>query len=201
MCYTTQMGASVRVGVAVVFIAALLGGCSSGTSDVPKSFKELQARVVANAPDGFVAQSPGVYDTGPTDLAKAVKDDGAPNAGKLLRSEGFVRGYQRIWKGPEHAGIIVFLYQFHSTAGARQHFARSTREFHTKPPRGTHKFAVPFLPATQAVGVSASDESGAGAGIEFTSGVFSVQIACEGPTLPGLQSRVLAIAKDQYNRL
>src|SRR6478672_4401036 len=109
------MRAAVRAGVAVALVTVIFGGCSSDSSDVPTSFKELQARVVAKAPDGFVAQTAGVYDTGPTDLAKAVKDDGAPNAHKLLRSEGFVRGYQRIWKGPEHAGIIVFLYQFDST--------------------------------------------------------------------------------------
>jgi hypothetical protein len=196
------MRAAVRVGVAVVFMAALLGGCSSGTSDVPKSFKELQARIVTKIPAGFVAQSPDAYDTGPSNLAKAIRDDGEPNAGKVLRAEKFVRGYQRIWIGPEHDQIIVFLYQFESWTGARQEYARYTHGYKTiKPPPGAHTFAVPGVPSSESLGLAQSDNTGAAARVFFTKGVFNVQIHSNARRIEGLQSQITAIAKDQYNRL
>src|SRR6266540_3180051 len=148
-----RMRASVRVG-AIVVVAAFVGGCSSSSSKssgttttggpraAPTSSAELEARIVTKVPSGFIEQSPEAYDTGPSDLAKAIRDDGGPNAGKVLRSEKFVRGYQRIWIGPEHAQIIVFVYQFASRVGARQDFARSIGGFDSKPPPGTHKFAM-----------------------------------------------------------
>jgi hypothetical protein len=209
------MRASVRVGAAIALVAAFLGGCSSsssktsgttttsasGASAVPTSFKELQARIVTKVPPAFIAQSPDAYDTGPSDLAKAIKDDGEPNARTVLRAEKFVRGYQRIWIGPEHAQIIVFLYQFDSSTGARQDFARSTRIFVSKTPPGGHKFALPGVPAKQAVGIAGADKDAAAAVVYFTKGVFNVQINCNGVALPGLQAQVTAIAKDQYRRL
>jgi hypothetical protein len=195
------MRAWLRVGVAVALVAVVLGACSSSSSEVPTSFKELEARIVTKVPTGFVAQSPDAYDTGPSNLAKAIRDDNAPDSGKILRSQRFVRGYQRIWIGPEHAQIIVFLYQFESNIGARQHFERYTRAFHSKPPPGSNKFAIPGVPADKAVGVAGADKDGAAAVVYFTKGVFSVEINCNGPTLPGLQARVTAIGKDQYNRL
>ena len=216
MCYTTRMRASARVGTAVALVAVLLGACSSsspksagttttkpstGTHAVPTSFKELQARIVTKVPSGFVAQAPGAYDTGPSDLAKAIRDDGGPNAGKILRAEKFVRGYQRIWIGPEHAQIIVFVYQFDSRVGARRDYARYTRVFDSKLPPGTHRFVIGGLPASQSLGVAGSDKTGGAALAYFTKGVFNVEINCNAPTTAGLQAQATAIAKDQYNRL
>ena len=149
----------------------------------------------------FVEQPPDAYDTGPSDLAKAIKDDGEPNAGKILRAEKFVRGYQRIWIGPEHAQIIVFVYQFESKAGARRDYARTTRDFDTKPPAGVHKFVMPGLSRDQAVGVAGSEKGAAAAVVYFTTAAFNVQINCNGPRLEGLRAQAIAIAKDQLRRL
>jgi hypothetical protein len=203
------MRPSVRVGVAITVVAMFLGACSSSSPSkptavaraAPRTAAELEARIVSKPPAGFVRQADDVGDTGPSDLAKAIRDDESSNGGKDLRSEGFVRGYQRLWIGPGHAQIIVFVNQFKSHAGARRNFARITEYFDTKPPRGTHKFAVPFLPADQAVAAAGADETDSGAFIQFTSGVFSVEIVCNGPTLSGLQARALAVAENQYRRL
>ena len=216
MCYTTPMRTSVRVAAIAVVVAAFLGGCSSSSSKssgttttkpaavarpAPSSFAELEARIVTKVPAGFTEQPPEAFDTGPSDLAKAIKDDGGPNAGKVLRSEKFVRGYQRIWIGPSHAQIIVFVYQFASRVGARQDFARSRREFDPKLPPGARKFAMPGLPPAQAFGITGSNKGVGAAIVFFTSGVFNVQINCNAPTIAGLQARATAIAQVQLRRL
>jgi hypothetical protein len=207
VCYTTAVRTPARVAAIVVIASALLGACSRSSSQpvavaraAPRNIAELEARIVSKVPSGFVEQSPPAYDTGPSDLAKAIKDDGEPNAGKALRSEKFVRGYQRIWIGPEHDQIIVFVYQFELN-GARRDFARSTRRFDSKPPPGGHKFAMPGLPPEQALGIAGSDKNAAAAIVYFTTGVFNVQVNCNGSRLAGLQARAIAIARDQLRRL
>jgi hypothetical protein len=206
VCYTTRVRTPARVAATAVIVSALLGACSSSSTPTavarvaPRSSSELEARIVTKVPRNFVRQADDVGDTGPSDLAKAVRDEGAKN-GNVLRSEKFVRGYQRLWVGPGHAQIIVFLYQFGSRAGARRNYARAIKGSDTKPPAGVHKFAVPFLPADRAIGVVGTDEDGSAAGIDFTSGVFTVEIVCNGSTLAGLQTRALAIAEDQLRRL
>jgi hypothetical protein len=200
------------VGIAI----ALCGACSSSSPSksadtsttrvstargAPTSFSELESRIVTKVPADFVEQPPEAFDTGPSDLAKAIKDDGGPNAGKVLRAEKFVRGYQRIWIGPEHAQIIVFIYQFESSAGARQDFARTTREVTAKRPSGAYRFVIPGLPADRTVGIAGASKDAAVAGVFFTKGVFNVQINCNGERLSGLQARATAIAKDQFRRL
>jgi len=216
MWYTTRMRAPVRVGATLVVVTALVGGCSSSSSEssgttttkptavarrAPTSSAELEARIVTKAPSGFVRQTDDVGDTGPSDLAKAIRDGLSDDGGKDLRAEGFVRGYQRLWIGPGHAQIIVFVNQFGSHAGARRNFARTTKGFETKPPPGIHKFTVSFLPATQVIAAAGTDKSDSASFIEFTSGVFGVEVVCNGPTLSGLQARSIAIAQVQLRRL
>jgi hypothetical protein len=202
------MRAAVRVGVAVVIVTVLAGACSSSSSKptavarvAPRSAAELEARVLSKGPAGFVRQAEDVGDTGPSDLAKAARDEGTANAEELLRSEGFVRGYQRLWIGPSHEQLIVFVYQFGSPAGVRHFFARQTKDLATKPLRGAHKFPVAFLPPAQAVGIAGANADSAAAVIRLRSGVFVVQVICNDSTLPGLQSRALAVAESQYRRL
>lgn len=221
MWYTTMMRSSARVGAAALVIAALLSACSSSSAKpaaatstkptsvaraTPRSFSELAARIVTKAPAGFVVQPKDKYDTGPSDLAKAIRDDGEPNAGKILRAEKFVRGYQRIWIGPDKSQIIVFINQFAAQGGARQDYARYTQGHDSKPPPGAYKFAVTDLPAGRAVGVAQSDKDGSAVRIFFTTGVFTVQINCNVPnndseTLPGLQTVATTIAEDQFARI
>jgi hypothetical protein len=201
------MRAAVRIGVAVVLGAGLLGACSSSSKPTavaraaPRTSAELEARITTKAAAGFVRQADDVGDTGPSDLAKAIRDNESADGGKDLRSEGFVRGYQRLWIGPGHAQVIVFVNQFKSHAGARRNFARITKGFDTKPPPGTHKFTVPFLPADQAVAAAGADETDSAAFIQFTAGVFGVEIVCNASTLSGLQARALVVAENQYRRL
>jgi hypothetical protein len=191
--------------------AILLTSCSSSktkttapvrtTLPPPASIEELEARLVALVPGEFTLQPDDVGDTGPSDLAKAVRDYGSPGAEQALRSEGFVRGYQRLWIGPGDAEIIVFLYQFETPAGADAHFERARANLTAVAPPGATTFIVNGIPPSQSMTVAGSSTDLSAAIVLFASGVFNVQVVCNGPELTDLQARASAVAKDQYDRL
>jgi hypothetical protein len=212
--YTTSMRSAARVGAAVI-LAAALTACSgsssprsapapaSNASSAPTSFTELAARIITNVPSGFELQPDSVGSTGPSTLQKAIDDDGRPDAERALRSEGFVRGYQRLWGGTADAQIIVFLSQFETAAGARQAFERDSHDYASELPPGVkvEKFAVPGVPAHDALGIAGADSTGAAGIVYFTTDVYNVQINCNTTTPQQLQARSTAIAQAQFNRL
>jgi hypothetical protein len=167
----------------------------------PATASDLGRRLVTRVPAGFVLQPDDVGDTGPSDLAKAVRDDPSPDAEEALRSEGFVQGYQRLWVGPDDAEIIVFVYQFGTEAGAAADFRRSKAALADEALPGATEFTVSGLPAGQTNAVTGSSGDLSAAIVQFTTGVYNVQLVCNGPASSGLQSRVSAIAKDQYDVL
>jgi len=144
-----------------------------------------------------VQQSDAVDETGPTDLAKAAREEGAADE-SVLRAEGFVRGFRRLWIGPEHAQILVSVYQFETPAGAQKNFERFKRASEQKPPPGAHTFSLPFLGPTQAVGFAGTAQGDSAAAAVYVNGVFGVQVICNGPRLPELQHRAIAVAKAQF---
>lgn len=199
-----------RPCAAALLAAIVLASCSSKpestapvstTLAAPASIEELEARVVEVVPDGFTVQPDAVGDTGPSDLAKAVRDDGLPGAEQALRSNGFVRGYQRLWIGRGDAQIIVFVYQFESSAGADAYFQRGKANLTAVAPPGATPFTVEGIPPSRSTAVAGSSKDLAAAIVMFTSGVFLVQVVCNGPAATGLQARASAIAKDQDDRL
>lgn len=206
--------------VAALLVAIVVSSCSSSEpeatpSTVPlestippapttvpgPSMEELEARLVTVVPAGFEQQDDSVGDTGPSDLAKAVRDDDDPRAEQVLRSEGFVRGYQRLWIGPDDAEIIVFLYEFQTATGANADYERAKASLSDQTPPGATSFTVRGIPANKSTSVAAASDDGTAAVVLFTTGVFNVQVVCSGPRLTGLQARVSAIARDQYSRL
>ena len=89
---TMHMRSLARVGAAVLIVTAALSACSSGSSKtsskpsgVPTSLAELAARYVTKVPAHFIAQPDPVGDTGPSNLAKAIKDDGAASVMRSSR--------------------------------------------------------------------------------------------------------------------
>ncbi len=205
--------------VAACVAAVVLSSCSSSKSDptsadpapttdvaassgVPASDRELEALLVTTVPGGFELQPDDVGDTGPSDLAKAIRDDPTDGGEQALRDEGFVRGYQRLWVGPADAEIIVFLYQFETPAGAQADFERSKAFLDDEEflPEAT-PFTVDGIPAAESAAISASVPTAAVALVQFHTGVYNVQIVTNGPVIQGLQARVSSIAKDQLARL
>ena len=173
----------------------------AGTKVGPSSDSELAALLVTTVPTGFTQQADDVGDTGPSDLAKAVRDDDTPGVADALRKEGFVRGYQRLWVGPNDAEIIMFVYQFGSATGAQADFDRNRPNVVRQAPPGSAPFPVDGLPAVGTAALAAMSEDGAAAVVLFTTGVYTVQVVCNAPSSAGLQERVSGIARDQYARL
>jgi hypothetical protein len=203
------------------FVVVTLGACSSSTkfSDpaatpatsttsttvsagaVPRSFAELEARLVTKVPVGYIQQPDAVGDTGPSDLAKAVRDDDSPNADKVLRAEHFVRGYQRLWESANKNQVIVFVYEFANVAGARADFLREKVAMRADEPAGAHDFVVPGRPAASTVAVAGTTAGTSAAVVLFTSSVYNAQVVCNGKGEAELQNCVSRIAEDQDNRL
>jgi len=167
------------------------------TASTPESTDYLAALIVTDVPSGFALQPDCVGDTGPVDLAKAARDHDDPNTEERLRSEGFVHGYQRLWVDPSDAEIIVFLDQFATDAGARQNWTRIT----SQAAPGAAPFTVDGLPCDSTWAIQYATADFAVAVVDFTTGVYSVEIVCNATTLEGLQERMSALARNQFSRL
>jgi len=73
---------------------------------------ELEALLADEVPAGFEAQADDVGETGPSDLAKAARDDGLDDATEVLTELEFRRGYQRLWLNEAGEQMILFVYEF-----------------------------------------------------------------------------------------
>ncbi len=170
-------------------------------STVPASSTSLEHLLIANVPKGFTRQADDVGDTGPSDLAKAIRDDDDPRAGKAFRAEGFLRGYQRLWMGPNQSEILVFVYQFATAAGAKHDFERDKAALQAEQPPGAKTFSIPgFPPATTAAILGTSTDTSAAIAL-FTVGPYNAQVVSHGTDPAGLQQRTTKLATDQRNRL
>jgi hypothetical protein len=167
---------------------------------IAKTSEDLAKALKITAPEGYLLQPDQMGDTGPTDLAKASRDDGGDDAQEFLTRTGFLRGYQRMWSRSEDDDFTVYLYQFGSNAGALEYTNRLATEAATAPPGVTiAKFDVPGV--NGAVGVNASDPTFASSSVTFVKGPYSVQIEVNGETLTGLPPLATALAEEQYSRL
>jgi hypothetical protein len=167
------------------------GDASSAAADV------LEGRLISDVPAGWEQQPDDVGDTGPSDLEKAVRDDGAGDARQVLTADGFVAGYQRLWaKGDGQ--IIDFLYQFDRSEGAVDHNARMA-QLNSQPEAGVTEapFAVPGIPG--ATGSHLSGPGGTAAFVMFTRDGYAVQLRVNGPeATPEL---LTSLARQQYEKL
>lgn len=109
--------------------------CVAGDLD-PRSLEPLIVEDV----DGFAQQPDEVGDTGPSDLAKAVRDDGQPDAEPTLQGDGFRAGYQRLWLNDADEELVLFVYEFCKPDGTRRYAGRLPRIF--------QRAGVPTQPVT-----------------------------------------------------
>jgi hypothetical protein len=84
--------------------------------------EELESVTVEDVPDGFERQPDDAGDTGPSDQAKAISDDGQEGAEEALAE--FRRGYQWLWEDAEGNQLISFVYEFCDEAGAAGYLER-----------------------------------------------------------------------------
>ena len=174
---------------------------TSGPAVKPvRSMDELSKALDLTVPDGYALQPDNVDDTGPSDLEKAVADDGGDDARGVLTGDHFVRGYQREWALNPEDQIITYVYQFGDSAGAADYTKRVTADSGA-PPEGTALglFSVPGIDG--AVGVNGTDPNFPTSSVTFVKGPYSVQIVVNGRKQAGLQALATSVAEEQYSRL
>ena len=170
------------------------------TVKLAKNYDDLAKALNISAPDGYMLQPDQVGDTGPSDIVKASKDDGGPDASDFLTRTGFVRGYQRMWSRSESDDFVIYLYQFANPAGAAEYTKRLTADATTPTPDVTlGQFPVPAIDG--AVGVNATAKAFANSSVTFVKGPYSVQVVMTAPTPVGLQPLASALAEEEYSRL
>lgn len=176
------------------------GAEAQPTVNAAKSMAELSKALEISVPDGYVLQPDEVGDTGPSDLEKAVRDDGEEDARDVLTRTRFVRGYQRMWSRSEDDEIIAYVYQFADNAGAVEYTNRLTADSGAQTAGVTiEKFTVSSINGS--VGVNGSDPGFATSSVTFVKGPYSVQMVVNAASPTGLQSLVTALAEEQYSRL
>ena len=195
--------------LATITLAACGGGKGSAdgrvddpdatASSVTKNMEDLEEALDIAVPDGYVRQPDAVGDTGPSDLEKAISDDGADDARDVLTRARFVRGYQRMWtRGGDE--IVSYVYQFADTAGAVEYTNRLNSDS-LAPTEGVSisPFDVPDI--SGALGVNTSDPTLASSSVTFVKGPYSVQLVVSGSTPTGLEGLATALAEEQHSRL
>ncbi|MGD9795031.1 MAG: hypothetical protein AB7V43_16290 [Acidimicrobiia bacterium] len=126
----------------------------SGATDVsPPTLVDLGKVIVTSADTvhggPWVLQPFEVGDTGPTDLAKAISDDGGSDAEQFLTDAEFVDGYQQLFIANAEDQLVVQLFRFATADGATSYLQRwSSSLASTGQP-----FGVINLPDAVAVGI------------------------------------------------
>ena len=175
-------------------------GAAATSAKLARSFEDLSKALDIAVPEGYMLQPDEVGDTGPSDLEKAVRDDGADDARDVLTRVGFVRGYQRMWKGLESDEIVSYVYQFSGHAGAAEYTHRVTAAAEAAAPGVTiDTFTLPGIGG--AVGVNAAAAASAISSVAFVKGPYSVEVVVSGSSPTGLESLATALAEEQHSRL
>ena len=160
----------------------------------------LEQLLLTSVPEGFAQVDDELGDTGPSDLAKAIRDDGEPDAEQVLTDAGFVRGYQRFWETEDQSGlIIVFLYEFSDPDGAAAYAERALQLTEGNAAVTPVEFDVEGIPG--AVGRLLSDETGASSFVVFTSSNYLVQIVVVDTEEAASQDLAQRLSLDQFARL
>lgn len=162
--------------------------------------RALAAKLIAAVP-GYVVQPNSLGDTGPSDLDKAVRDDGRPNAREELTSDHFVVGYQRLFTPPDKGRfVILFLYQFADPAGASK-YLQSTAKAALAPLDGATvtPFAVPGIAG--ATGVQGKSGGTTFHDVEFVKGNYLVMVETNDEHGDAAKPSAVDLAAQQYARL
>ncbi len=160
----------------------------------------LESLLITSLPPGFAQIDDELVDTGPSDLAKAIRDDGEPDAEQVLTDAGFVSGYQRLWETEDQSGmIIMFLYEFSDPGGAAVYAERALQLTEGNTAVTPVEFDVEGIPG--AVGRTLSDETGVSSFIVFTSSNYLVQAVVVDSDEAASQDLAQQISVDQFARL
>ncbi|MDQ6615948.1 MAG: hypothetical protein M3083_14735 [Actinomycetota bacterium] len=193
----------------VVLILALVGGGgavfwrhshpNTGTSatSATSAPRGSLAALLIPAPAGYSQQPDTVGGTGPTDLAQAVRGDGAADAQTALTKAGFVQGYRRLWSTIDHQHqVVVTLYRFRTAPGATAYAQRTVAAARASAKPAVADFPVAGIPG--AVGFSGGAGRVHSAETVFTRGGNFVSIVARGPSAIGVVAVARQVATGQY---
>jgi len=165
---------------------------SHGSGTVTPAARSLEARLISAVPAGYLRQPDSVGDTGPSDLEKAVRDDDSPDARQVLTRDGFLGGYQRLWKKGANE-LTNFVYQFSSPAGATDYVSRSIAEMR----KDGSEFPVAGIPGAK--GFRHTGAEGTSVGVTFTRGGYATLVLVNGTD--ATPAFVTSLAQQQYAKL
>jgi hypothetical protein len=158
---------------------------------------QLVGLLLDSLPAGYQQAADNVGQTGPSDLNKAVSDDGQPDARQALTADGFVAGYQRLWTSANNQ-IVDHLYQFTSPSGAAAYGQRQLASAASPSPGNqVTPFAVPSVPGAH--GFTSTGTDGLADVVQFSKGPFLAQVVVHGPNAS--PQAATALAQEQYRRL
>jgi hypothetical protein len=146
----------------------------------------------------FTLQSETETNSGPSDLAKAAREDNSSGAQAELTSDGFMGGYRRVWGAPSNDAIIVILYQFATPDGAKHYLDYSLAGL----PANTQHFDVPDVPGGAGLATTTSDS--AAAAVVGVQGPYLYQVVSDGQGTDGLdtfEARASLAAQQLVGRL
>lgn len=164
----------------------------------------LASLMITAVPSGYAQQIDTVADTGPTDLAKAARDDINPNARRALLVTGFVRGYQRLWSGLDPTGgqgqNLMYLYEFQSPVGAAGYAERwRLNELANASSVRPSEFEPAYMPGS--AGIRVQDKTGSTGIVIFSKGVYAVRAIVNGFSQENPSGAVTQLALAEYLRL
>ena len=192
---TTSAGATTAPGASTTSSQPSLP-----TTTVVPGFETLAGLLLTTVPARFALLPDRVADTGPTNLAKAIEDEVAPHAADVLRTTGFVRGYQRAWSdAAAERQDTVFLYQFATAAGATQYAANRAGEIVALGARGPIKTFAVLLPG--AIGLHSETVDSSFAVVTVAKGVYAIQATVTDGTNKDQSLDASALAAAQFQRL
>jgi hypothetical protein len=173
---------------------------SSPTSTPAAGYASIAALLLTTVPSGLALQPDRVADTGATNLAKAIQDNVAANAGEVLRHAGFVAGYQRAWAQADQARQnLVFLYRFATAAGAAEYAMNRVSELEQVNAQATMS-RFPVL-ITGAVGLRSESSTSSFGAVMFSKGVFAVEAVATDASKSDQSLVAAALADAQRQRL
>jgi hypothetical protein len=163
----------------------------------------LDSLMLADVPSGYTRQPDAGADTGPTDLAKATRDDVDPTGATALKAAGFQCGYQRTWAsgGGGLDANSVLLYKFATPQGAQQFVGHWRSELQLPSNGLTVTTFDPALPPP-AYGVRGDYANTASTGaVVFAKGPYAVQTVVHGAAGADQTLPAIALANAQNARL
>jgi len=176
------------------------GGSASSSTTIPPGYAPLAALMLTSVPRGLALAPDAIADTGATNLAKAIQDAVASNAGDVLRSAGFVVGYQRSWADADQAQHDdIFLYKFASAAGASKYVTGRVAELESV----NSQLSISTFPVliAGAVGLHSQSATSSFGVVVFPKGVYVVEAVSTDASTQDQSSNAVALANAQLQRL